>query len=118
MIILGRIVDNTISALDVGQDHMLPICAECQQIQVGKIIFVYAVVAHIIPQEIAPASPMTTGKSPVQHHRIFTVMDHMMEQIPNIWEYPEEMHGILQISGQHLLKIWEIHPSWSTGIHK
>ena len=72
------------------------------------MIFVYTVVAHTIPQEIAPASPTTTGKSPGQHHRISTVMDHMMEQIPNIRESQEEVHRILQISGQHPPKIWEI----------
>ena len=65
-------------------------------------------VAHTTPQVIAPVSPTTTGKNPGLHQGISTVMDHTMEQIPKILEYPEEMHEILQISGQHPLKIQEI----------
>ena len=66
------------------------------------------VAAHTTSQEIAPASPMTTERNPGQHHRIATVMDHIMEQILKIWEYPEEIRGILQIPGEHLLNILEI----------
>ena len=73
------------------------------------VVSVWTVAAHTTPWEIAPASPTTTtGRNSGQHHGISTVMDHIMEQILNIWEYPEEMHGILQIPGQHLLEIWEI----------
>ena len=72
------------------------------------IISVHTVVAHIIPQDIASAGPTTTGKSPGQHHRIFTAMDCMIEQIPNTQEYPENMIGVLQIPGQHPPKIQEI----------
>ena len=107
MIILGKTVTRKSSALGVGQDHMLHTCAEHHQIQV-TVVSLCTVAAHTTPQEIAPAGPTTTGRNPGQHHGISTVMDHIMEQILKIWEYPEEIHGILQISGQHPLRIWEI----------
>ena len=53
------------------------------------------------PQVIAPVSPMTAGKSLGLHQGISTVRDHTMKQIPKTQEYPEEIHGILHISGQH-----------------
>ena len=59
---------------------MLHTCAEHHQAQV-TVISVYTVAAHTIPWVIAPASPMTTGRNPGQHHRISTVRDHTMEQI-------------------------------------
>ena len=46
---------------------MLHTCAECHQAQV-TVISVYTVAAHTIPQVIAPAGPMTTGRNPGQHH--------------------------------------------------
>ena len=94
MIISGRTVIKITSALDVGQDHMLHACAEHHQAQVA-IISLYTVAVYAIPQVIAPASPMTTGRSPGQHHGTSTVRDHIVEQIPKIQEYPKKIHGIL-----------------------
>ena len=101
MIISGRIVNKIISAPSVDQDHMLHICAEYQYIKVGTITSVYIVVAHTTPQVIASVSPMTTEKNPGLHQGISTAMDHTTEQMPKIWKYSEEMHRILQVSGQH-----------------
>ena len=57
---------------------------------------------HSIPQEIAPVGPMTTEKSPGQHHRIFTVRDPTTEQTLNIQDYHEEIQEILQIQDRHI----------------
>ena len=51
---------------------------------------------------------MKTGKNPAIHQGISTIMDDTTEQIPKIWEYPEEMYKILQISEQHTPKIWKM----------
>ena len=98
MIILRKIATRIISALGVGQNHMPHTCAEHQ----SEIIYTYTVEVHSIPQKIAPVSPMTTEKSPGQHHGIFTVRDPTTEQTPNIWDYHEETQEILQIQDRHI----------------
>ena len=96
IIITERIVNRTTSVTDVGQGHMLHTCAEHLPTQVRAIIFVCTVVAKITPQVTTPVSPMTTVKSPGQHQGTSTVLDHILEQIPKIWEFHKETHGTLQ----------------------
>ena len=96
MIILGRIVNTTTSVADVGHDHMLHTCVEHLPRQVRTIIFVCTVVAKTTLQVIALVSPMTTGRSLGQHQGTCTVLNHSLEQIPNIQEFHEETCGTPQ----------------------
>ena len=70
----------------------------------------FTVAAHNTPWVNAPVSPMTTGRNPDLHHRIFTVMDQTRKQILKIKNYRKEIKHNLQIyqmADQHPLKIWE-----------
>ena len=83
MITSERIVTRTTSVTDVGQGHMLHTCAEHLPTQVRAIIFACTVVAKTTPQVTAPVSPVTTGKNPGQHQGTSTVLDYILEQVPN-----------------------------------
>ena len=58
--------------------------------QVKLIIFVYTVVAKTTLQVTVPVNPMITGRNLDQHQGTSTILDHISELIPKIWEFHEE----------------------------
>ena len=69
-------------------------------------------------QVTAQVSPTTTGNSPDQHEGTSTVLHHMLEQVPNIWEFYRENVEPYKPETSKYQKLGNIHLSWTTGTPK